>query len=229
MDIFRGGSIKCLDHGSVTLMDMMPRIVPEGRDAEIAIVKTARTSLGLDLRSKEEDDKLVKYLIKNKHTSPLEHVMFTFKIVCPLFVSVHFLRHRTGKFNQLSQRYTKAPEYFYKFSDRQIRENSKKNKQSSEVISSDKRDDLTDFLERYDDHMAKSVELYNEALDRGIAREQARCILPQSIYTEMIMTMDLHNLKKMLDLRMSPEAQEETRIFASAIHELVKDYVPNVL
>ena len=128
--------VKCLDYGYVELFDNFP----QERDGslEYRIVEAARISTDGTTRDKASDEKLIRYLYNNKHTSPFEHVMFTFKIKCPIFVARQIMRHRTAKINEFSQRYSEVPEqdeyYHLTNSDMGIRQAHTVNKQSSTII-----------------------------------------------------------------------------------------------
>ena len=115
--------------GFVELVDMMPRKVPVGRDADISIVRNARVSyLTKGDKTKEQDTKLINFLVKNKHTSPLESVVFQFHMRIPIFVERQLIRHRTARVNEQSMRYTAASDAFYY---PELRMQSKNNKQCS--------------------------------------------------------------------------------------------------
>lgn len=221
-----------LDDGFVRLIDAMPRLVPEGRDCGAAIVRSARVSYGLGLKTPEEDERLLAYLVKNQHTSPLESVKFTFHIRCPLFVAVHLLRHRTANVNMFSARYAEVKDDAYFHPDAVldgIRLQSKTNKQlgvAAPVIAAEVRTKFQELNGLLDQVFVK----YHELLDLGVAREVARYALPEATYTELYYTMDLNNLVKFFRLRCDrAHAQLETVLFAEAMWHLVAPLVPTVL
>jgi thymidylate synthase (FAD) len=209
--------------GFVRLVDMMPRIVPNGRTADIAITRNARVSYNPQIGDKTpaEDAKLVGYLIKNKHTSPLESVVFQFQMKIPIFVERQLIRHRTARVNEQSMRYTKADDQFFM---PELRMQSKSNKQcsSTELVP----DELQQVRNEIIDDVAGLYEKYEKLVAAGVAREVARCCLPVSLMTTVMWQMDLHNLSHFLKLRMAPDAQKEIRELAEAIFELVYPYVP---
>jgi len=209
--------------GKVSLIDCYPRVCPlypEKRTMEYAIVRSARISFDLGLKSKEQDDKLVSYLIKHFHTSPLENVKFTFKLKIPIFVARQIIRHRMANVNEVSGRYSEMkPEFYHP----KWKTQSKTNKQASndfDFIESKELD--TDLQNAFD----TCYSFYKKALSKGVSRELARCILPLSTMTEMYFTMDLNNLFKFFKLRLDESCQEETRHAAQAMFDLIEPLIP---
>ena len=171
----------------------------------------------------ERDVGLLEYLIANRHTSPLEHLVFTFSVHCPLFVRGQWHRHRTWSYNEISRRYTEIDLEFYTPS--QLRRQSENNRQASF------RDDAFDderLRRKISDHHIASLGLYNELLEAGVCREQARGVLPQNMMVTFWGTVDLNNLLHFLELRDSDHAQSEIREYAVAIKQLIAPIVPHV-
>lgn len=219
--------IKVLDHGFVRLVDCMPRVIPCGSEnlrCDYSIAEAARVSYGGSLKTEQEDIRLVRYLLRNKHTSPFEMVKFKFHLKLPIFVQRQLIRHRTANVNEISGRYTKISDEFYE--PKSIRGQSKSNKQGSSNEPLEITDDLTENYNKYIDTNRKIYELYNVLLEHGVAKELARICLPQNIYTELYWCMDLHNLLHFLDLRKSTHAQYEIREYANAIETLIADVCP---
>lgn len=215
-----------LDEGKVSLIDMIPSLFPEGRTADFAIIQAAGISTGRGLKSEAEDKKLLRYLYINKHTSPFESVIFTFYLRLPCFVATHFLRHRTGSFNCLSQRYTPIKESFFHPSrvPGSLRIQSRTNRQASdEEIDNPEVKSLIPVMEA---KVSSLFEDYNKLLEMGVGREVARSFLPLSTYTEMYFTMNLRNLLHFLELRFDSHTQKETRDYAEAIYKILKIKVP---
>lgn len=188
-----------------------------------SVVASARVSHYVDgSKGIDNDTKLIKYLMKNRHTSPFESVVLTFRIKVPLFVRGQWHRHRTWSYNEVSRRYTSEniDEFFY---PTQWRAQDIKNKQSS-VESAEIDSDV--WNSKLEVHVKKSLELYNEMIREGIAREQARMVLPQNMYTMYYGTVNLHNLFHFLGLRIHPHAQEEIRFYAYAIIDMLKKVIP---
>lgn len=217
--------------GFVKIVDFHPRYVPKGNTPEYLIADAARTSTKTKEteRSNAKDENLVKYLFTNKHTSPLEMCSITVVLQLPICVAVHFLRHRTGKFNQFSQRYSEVDENFGIYNPLLfhggIRLQSKSNKQSSVFVEA-KQDEIESLLKETLELQDLIVKNYHKMLKLGLAKEIARFFLPQNQYTRLVMQFDLNNLIKMLRLRQDSHAQYETQIFANAIAELAKPLFP---
>ncbi len=201
-----------LDHGFVELIDMM------GDDYRI--LQSARVSTGGVGTTKEKADRgLIRYLYKNKHMSPFEQVVFTFHAKVPNFVMKQFLRHRTFSFNEYSQRYSKIIMDFYTPEDWRIQGTT--NHQGS----GDTFEPFENFniaLE-YEEAMDLALYDYEVMINRGVAKEMARMVVPSSIYTEFYFTADLRNLLHMLSLRCHEHAQYEIKVFAEAILSILEE------
>ena len=191
---------------------------------ETTIVNAARVSFGKRRETMDERDVLLlKYLIENQHTSPLEHISFTFIVHCPLFIRSQWHRHRPWSYNEVPRRYTSLDLEFYV--PPEVREQAETNRQAS-VDAVDLDQDTARGL--ITAHNQASLDLYNRLLDMGACREQARGVLPQNLMTTYWATVDLHNLLRFLELRDSEHAQWEIRQYAAAIKDLVKPYVPKL-
>ena len=212
--------IQVLDKGFVRLVDSM--------GTDLSIVRAARVSYDGDWRTGEDegkDEKLIQYLMKNKHTSPFEAVVFTFEVKAPIFVFRQWHRHRTWSFNELSARYAELDEGFYVPAPKNIGVQSKNNKQVREIGGEPSLDQLwaTSKIERATDAM---FSVYKELLDRGVPRELARSVLPVAAYSRMFATVDLHNLLHFLRLRTHSHSQYEIREYAFALLTLIRPVVP---
>ena len=202
-----------LKNGFVRLVDSMPAI-----NLDAAIVQAARVSYAGGTTSSRSDRGLIRYLMRHWHTTPFEMVEFKFHIKMPIFIARQHMRHRTASVNELSGRYSEMPEEF--FSPETYRVQSKTNKQSSEGTL-----ELT--LERNPDEVSRDAfRVYRDLLDSGCCRELARCHLPLSTFTEFYWKIDLHNLMHYLRLRMEAGAQEEIRVYANEIFNIVRDLAP---
>lgn len=215
--------IKVGEHGSVALMDCMPRLVAPGQTADSAIVEAARTSYGQGTKTVSEDRGLIRYLSRHRHTTPLEMVELKFRHVMPVFVARQWIRHRTANVNEYSARYSVVKDRYFRPDINSIRAQSKTNKQGSEGQV----DDMTaqEFL-AWLDKQAEGQKEYEKFVDRGIAREMARVGLPLTMYTEWYWKIDLHNLLHFLGLRLDSHAQQEIRDFSFPMFELIKPLVP---
>ncbi|MDH4183935.1 MAG: FAD-dependent thymidylate synthase [Nitrospinota bacterium] len=202
-----------LDKGEVELVDYL------GDDRTVA--RAARTSYqGSEGKSAEADFRLISRLWKDRHTSPFEMVQVTFRIRLPIFVMRQHVRHRTASLNEWSFRYTECPELFYLPAPDDVRGQSKVNKQMSqgslEVEAQTKARTLIDGM----NHHAYTV--YKQLLELGVAREQARVVLPVSAYTQIVWSIDMRNLLHYFSLRLAPDAQKEIRDYAMVMAAIVK-------
>jgi len=199
-----------LDKGFVRLVDHMPQV-----DLDTAIVQAARVSYGDGTRSSRGDRGLIRYLLRHWHTTPFEMVEFKFHIKMPIYIARQHLRHRTASVNELSARYSIVPREYYEPGT--FRGQAVVNRQGSEGVVDVK--DRVDLPEQ-------AFNVYDELLEQGVCREQARGVLPQSTYTEFYWKINLHNLMHYLQLRLDTHAQKEIREYAEAIYALVEPLVP---
>jgi thymidylate synthase (FAD) len=194
---------------------------------DVTVVNSARVSFGKHVADLDErDKKLIKYLIKHKHTSTLEHNVVTFRFKVPLFIRSQHHRHRTWSYNEISRRYTEFDLEFYE--PEKFRQQSKSNRQASTDCLFDPM--LGDVLglasEVIKIHHEASLYLYESLLEAGVCREQARGVLPQNLYTEYYGTCNLNNLFKFIGLRLHDGAQWEIQQVAKACLEIAKDLFP---
>ncbi len=211
------------EHGFVALVDVMPRMVPEGQTADFAIVQAARVSYGPGTKKVSEDRGLIRYLMRNRHTTPFEMIEFKFHCAMPIFVARQWIRHRTANVNEMSGRYSILPNRFYYPDIDNVRRQGTANRQGGDDLVGEAT--ATDFLA----WLKKADEVYKDYekfVDKGISREQARMNLPLNIYTEWYWKIDLHNLMHFLSLRMDSHAQEEIRVYGNAMFDMVKKVCP---
>jgi len=204
-----------LDHGFVELVEHMPT-----ENLDKAIVDGARVSYQTGTKTTRGDKGLIRYLLRHAHTSPFELVSFKFRIKAPIYIARQWLRHRTASVNEMSARYSIVDEEYYEPTE--FRGQSEVNHQGSEGIV-DVGEELTDIVSQ---QYKNAFSVYQKLLEKGVCREQARGVLPQSTYTSFVWKMDLHNLMHFLHLRMDHHAQKEIRDYATAIYELVQPLVP---
>lgn len=212
--------------GFVRLVDCMPRVIPEQvkkLKCDSAIVESARVSFGDTFKDYNSDKKLIKYLFRNKHTSPFEMVKFKFHIKAPIFVQRQWIRHRTANVNEISGRYSEMKEAMY--IPEELRIQDKINKQGSKFTFIPRPAVIDDYSNSLVDN-SKSYENYKKLVNHGISRELARIFLPLNLYTEFYWCIDLHNLLNFIKLRESPEAQYEIREYAKAVKELTTEFCP---
>ena len=214
--------------GRVDLIDHM------GDD--LTIVNSARVSFGVTKdKLDNRDKKLIKYLVKHRHTSTFEHNVVTFRFVVPMFVRSQHMRHRTWSYNEISRRYTDKDLQFY--TPTTFRTQHETNRQASNLdeINPVIVPDLADFGEgrRADaivkSHVRSSLELFNTLMSRGVCREQARMVLPQNLYTEYYGTVNLNNLLKFIGLRRHAGAQWEIQRVAEACLEIAESLWPEAV
>ena len=208
---------KVLDKGFVRLVDYY------GSDQRI--VQSARVSYGDGTKSVSQDGALIDYLLRHQHTSPFEQVVFTFHVKMPIFVTRQWVRHRMGRMNEVSGRYSVMRDEFYVPENSCIAKQSTDNKQGrcSEPLP---QDEAEEFRCAFEAGQKLSYEAYSKMLDKGLAREIARINLPLSLYTEFYWQMDLHNLFHFLKLRLDSHAQYEIREYAKVILEMVRKVCP---
>lgn len=224
LDLVPNKKVECMGLGEVELIDVMPRIVPDGQTCDYAIAQAARVSYGDGTKSINEDRGLVRFLMRHQHSTPTEMVVAKFRVKLPIFVARQAVRHRMCSINEISARYSVMKEEFYIPAPECLRRQSKTNKQGSEgQISQDIAEELSKKIEK---HCKDSYALYKQLLDSGVAREQARMVLPLNLYTEWYWKQDLHNLLHFLALRADSHAQEEIQDFANAMLKLMKPLVP---
>lgn len=195
-----------------------------------AIVQAARVSYGKGTRTVREDEGLIRYLMRHRHTSPFEQCEIKFHVRVPMDTWRQWVRHRTANINEYSTRYSEAIEEMAFTSPNQWRMQAKDNKQGSDgtlgVSVWDAAWDGRRLSREETSLQARMREVYKHRLEAGVAREQARKDLPLSTLTEAYWKIDLHNLLHFLELRLSPHAQQEIREYAWAIARVVEDWVP---
>jgi len=193
--------------------------------SDLTVVNSARVSFGKQKTELDEnDEKLINYLIKSGHTSTLEHNVVTFRFKVPLFVARQHIRHRTWSYNEISRRYTNINLEFYE--PKVFRKQSSSNRQASTNEDVEQSDVLAQIVT---EHHHQSLTLYNQLLQAGVCREQARGVLPQNLYTEYYGTANLNNLFKFIDLRLHEGAQWETQQVAKAILDIVTELFPTTI
>ena len=206
-----------LDKGFVRLVDYY------GSDQRI--VQSARVSYGEGTKSVSQDAALIDYLLRHQHTSPFEQVVFTFHVKMPIFVARQWVRHRMGRMNEVSGRYSIMRDEFYVPADDCIATQSKDNKQGRNPEPLPK-EEAEEYRTKFADGQEEAYKTYTEMVEGGLAREIARINLPLSLYTEFYWQMDLHNLFHFLKLRLDSHAQYEIREYAKVMLEMVRKVCP---
>lgn len=210
----KGHTIEIPPHGYVRYVDHM--------GSDLRIVEAARISYKSPSKGEEQDKKLLFYLYRNRHTSPFEQCSVTFNIKFPIFLMRQFVRHRTFRLNEWSGRYSELSDEF--FLPAQWRGQAKTgNKQGSESSGEiDQAQAMSVALSAYE----SAYGAYQDLLKLGVAKEQARFVLPVSIYTEIYVNCDLHNLLHFTRLREDGHAQSEMRDVATAMKQIAADLFP---
>jgi len=206
-----GVAFPVLDDGFVRVVDYM------GNDS--SIVQAARVSYGKGTRKTSEDRGLIRYLLRHRHTTPFEMCEIKLHVRVPMDCWRQWIRHRTANVNEYSTRYSIAIDKAQGTRPDQWRRQAASNKQGSDGFADQEAGQR--LTEREQELQSLAREIYNERLEQGIAREQARKDLPLATYTEAYWKVDLHNLLHFLALRMDPHAQQEIRAYATLIGEQV--------
>jgi len=212
-----GEAFPVLDDGFVRLIDYM------GNDD--SIVQAARVSYGKGTKSVSDDRGLIRYLMRHRHTTPFEMCEVKLHVRVPMDLWRQWIRHRTANVNEYSTRYSLAIDTARTTGPGEWRLQSEINRQGSEGgLDPETGQRLTD---RETEALEYFKEIYEERIELGVAREQARKDLPLSTYTEAYWKIDLHNLLHFLNLRMDHKAQLEIRLYAETIGEkIVRKWVP---
>jgi thymidylate synthase (FAD) len=213
--------IAVLDHGFVRLVDHL--------GSDLSIARAARVSYDSDWRAGDDegsDARLIRYLWRNKHTSPFEHVVFTFEVKAPIFVFRQWHRHRTWSYSELSARYAEMKEDVYVPEIEQITTQATDNKQARTTAQNAHAEILQSEMRK---QAESAFSAYQVMLLHGCPRELARAVLPVATYSRMFATVDLHNLFNFLRLRLHAHAQYEIRVYAEAIVQLLRPLVPVAL
>jgi len=217
LDAILGKTFPVLDDGFVRVVDYM------GTDS--SIVQAARVSYGDGTKKVSEDRALIRYLLRNYHTTPFEMCTLKLHLRVPMDAWRQWIRHRTASVNEYSTRYSIAIDGAQMTQPDQWRQQADDNKQGSAGYFDQGIGGELSAAEQNLHSLAKDI--YNDRLERGVAREQARKDLPLSTYTEAFWQMDLHNLLHFLALRMDSHAQLEIRNYAETIGEqIVSRWVP---
>ncbi|QHQ34299.1 FAD-dependent thymidylate synthase [Algicella marina] len=213
-------AIPVLDHGFIRVIDYM------GDDS--AITQAARVSYGKGTKSVSNDEGLIRYLMRHWHSTPFEMCEVKLHVKLPVFVARQWIRHRTANVNEYSARYSILDREFYIPAPEHLAAQSSTNNQGrGDVLQGEEAQRVLDYLR---DDSIRAYDHYEAMLgtedQQGLARELARMNLPANIYTQWYWKVDLHNLFHFLRLRADAHAQYEIRVYAEAICDVVKDWVP---
>jgi thymidylate synthase (FAD) len=200
-----------LDDGFVCLVDLM------GDDS--SVVQAARVSYGEGTRKVSDDRTLIRYLLRHRHTTPFEMAEIKLLVRVPMDCWRQWIRHRTANVNEYSTRYSIAIDSAQATPPDQWRTQAANNRQGSGgLLPAEVGARFTEDEKRLQNETRR---IYQERLEAGIAREQARKDLPLATYTEAYWKVDLHNLLHFLHLRMDAHAQQEIRDYALTVGEKI--------
>ena len=217
LDAILGKPFPVLDDGFVRVVDYM------GTDS--SIVQAARVSYGKGTRQVRQDRGLIRYLLRHHHTTPFEMCEIKLHIRVPMDTWRQWIRHRTANVNEYSTRYSIAIDAAQRTRPDEWRMQAVSNRQGSEGFADE--DQGSEFTRQETELHELARNIYNQRIEAGVAREQARKDLPLSTYTEAYWKVDLHNLLHFLHLRMDMHAQYEIREYARLIgHEIVSTWCP---
>jgi len=210
---------KVLDLGAVKLLTSM--------GSDLSVVGAARVSHAVApehaSKGEEADAKLIRYLMTHRHGSPFEHAVFKWFIKAPIFVVREWQRHRIASYNEQSGRYATFEPQFYV--PDHVRAQSPTNLQSSTLVAHGGAE-VSAMLEDIKNHAARSFQLYQRLMHRGMAREMARMVLPVNLYTQFHFTVNARSLMNFLSLRNADDAQWEIRQYAMALESDFSQLMP---
>ena len=221
-------ALPVLDHGFVRVVDYM------GDDT--SIVQSARVSYGKGTKKVSTDEGLIKYLMRHWHSTPFEMCEIKYHVKLPIFIARQWIRHRTANVNEYSARYSILDKEFYLPSAENLAAQSSSNRQGrGDVIEGEQAKEVLELLKNDAEQTYDNYEMMlNQRFDgstidenkKGLARELARMNLTLNTYTQWYWKTDLLNLLNFLFLRADSHAQYEIRVYAEAMLETVKKWVP---
>jgi thymidylate synthase (FAD) len=192
---------------------------------DLTVVNAARVSFDkVSYELSEGDKKLINYLAKHDHTSPFFHPQARFRIKMPLFVAREWFRHTIGfARNEVSRRYVDSKPQCWLPSPDDIRERDPKAKQGSKSTPVCDSEDVWELMNQ---QVQSALQTYDTLLEKGVAPEVARSVLPQSMYTEFVETASMYGYARLCNLRLDPSAQKEIRDYATAINNIMELHFP---
>jgi thymidylate synthase (FAD) len=216
-DVIPENAIRVLDHGFVRLDDAMAD--------DLSVVNGARVSFARRKTEMEASDEgLIGFLMRDRHGSPFEHNAFRFHVRCPIFVAREWFRHRIGSFNEFSMRYAKATEDFYVPDADDVRSQvGKPGAYSFERVDPELAEETRAELEAL---YEQAYATYARLVEKGVARELARSVMPVGAYTQFYWTVNARALMNFISLRNSEFAQLEIRRYAEAVETFFAERMP---
>jgi thymidylate synthase (FAD) len=216
-EVIAEATIRVLDHGFVRLDDSMAD--------DLSVVNAARVSFARRKEAMDESDEgLIRFLLRERHGTPFEHNSFRFHVRAPLFVAREWFRHRVGSFNEFSMRYARATDDFYVPEPEDVRTQvGKPGSYSFEQVDPELAEATREEIRAvYDEAYAT----YERLVERGVARELARLVIPVGAYTEFYWTVNARSLMNFVSLRAAETAQREIRRYAQACERFLEEKMP---
>lgn len=191
---------------------------------DLSVANAARVSFAKRVEvMSQADEGLIRFLMRERHGTPFEHNAFRFHVKAPIFVAREWFRHRIGSFNEWSGRYSKLEAEFYIPLVQHIRSQvGKPGSYTFEALP----ENAEDVQEIIDESVYSSWDKYEKLLDMGVAKEQARIVLPVGIYTQFYWTVNARSLMNFLSLRNAEAAQFEIREYAIVIEDMFRQKMP---
>ena len=216
-EVIADGTIQVLDHGFVRLDDSMAD--------DLSVVNAARVSFARRKEAMDESDEgLIRFLLRERHGTPFEHNSFRFHVRAPLFVAREWFRHRVGSFNEFSMRYARATDDFYVPEPEDVRTQvGKPGSYSFEPVEPELAEATREELRAVYD---AAYATYERLVERGVARELARLVMPVGAYTEFYWTINARSLMNFVSLRAAETAQREIRRYAEACERFLEEKMP---
>jgi thymidylate synthase (FAD) len=216
-EVIPDNTVPVLDHGFVRLDDAMAD--------DLSVVNGARVSFARRVDEMDEaDEGLIRFLMREKHGTPFEHNAFRFHVRTPIFVAREWFRHRIGSFNEFSMRYARATDEFYVPATEDVR--TQVGKPGSYSFEPVEPEVAAATRERLKEVYEAAYRAYEELVERGVARELARAVLPVGAYTEFYWTVNARALMNFVSLRNSETAQREIRRYAEACELFLEQRMP---
>lgn len=192
---------------------------------DLSVVNSARVSFAKQSTEMSDADKgLIKFLMRERHGTPFEHNSFRFHVKCPVFVAREWFRHRIGSFNEFSARYSEVPNEFFVPAKTEMR--TQVGKPGSYTFEQLSDAEASRAVEEIEKAYAYAYHAYAGLLERGVAKEQARMVLPVGMFTQFYWTVNARSLMNFLSLRTHETAQYDIRVYANAVLELAKPAMP---
>lgn len=217
--------INVLDHGYVRHIESWGR--GEAREPEAAIIEAARQSTQGSFRGWETDERLLRFMFNNRHSTPFEFCGMTIEVQAPIFVFREWHRHRTQSYNEMSARYAPLPDLNYIPALDRLLTTQAGNKQAQGIDGAVLTEaQAENWRERIAQVYDRCERLYQLGLDIGVPKELARVIVPVGRYSRMRASANLRNWLAFLTLRMHPDAQWEIQQFANAVGGIISEQFP---